>query len=409
MSQYEYANTPIHEYTITPLHQMKTSYEYIVLGLGGIGSAAVYWLARRAGREVLGLEQFEIGHVRGGSQDHSRIIRLSYHTPGYVELAKHAYQTWAEVEEESGEQLVIQTGGLDFFPEGGLIPSSDYTESMTAAGVPFEWLSAAEVMVRWPLFQLTDDVRAIYQEASGIATAAKANATHLRLARQHGATLCDNVPVTAVRPAGDEIEVVVGEVTYRCRHLVVTAGAWSNRVLAHFGRKLHLTVTQEQVTYYYTPRMADCMPGCFPIWIWMDEPCYYGFPVYGEPGIKIAQDVGGKLVTAETRSFEPDPANLARVDGFARRILPAAVGEPIYTKTCLYTMPPDRDFVLCSLPEQPNVSIVIGAGHAFKFASVLGKILSELAIDGRTAYDIEPFFIDRPILLEENPVTNFMV
>lgn len=388
---------------------MKTNYEYIVLGLGGIGSAAAYWLSRRAGREVLGLEQFEIGHVRGGSQDHSRIIRLSYHSSVYVELAKHAYQTWAEVEAESGEQLVIKTGGLDFFPEGGLIPSSDYADSMTAAGVLFEWLSAAEVMARWSPFQLTDDVQAIYQEESGIAAAAKANATHIRLARQHGATLCDNVPVTAVRPKGDEIEVAAGGVTYRCRHLVVASGAWSNRVLAHFGRKLHLTITQEQVTYYHTPRMTDCMPSCFPIWIWMDEPCYYGFPVYGEPGMKIAQDVGGKPVTAETRSFEPDAANQARVDSFARRILPTAVGQPIYTKTCLYTMPPDRDFVLCNLPEQPNVSIFIGAGHAFKFASIAGRILSELAVDGRTAHDIEPFYIDRPSLLEENPSDNFMV
>jgi sarcosine oxidase len=387
---------------------MKTSYEYIVLGLGGIGSAAAYWLARRAGREVLGLEQFELGHVRGGSQDHSRIIRLSYHTPGYVELAKYTYPTWAEVEAESGEQLVIKTGGLDFFPEGANIPSSDYAESMTAASVPFEWLSAGEVMARWPPFHLTEDVRAIYQEESGIVAAAKANAAHLRLARQHGATLHDNVPVSAVQPVGNEIELVAGGVTYRCRHLVVTAGAWSNHILAHFGRKLHLTITQEQVTYYRTPRLADCMPGRFPIWIWLDEPCYYGFPVFGEAGIKIAQDLGGKRVTAETRSFEPNQATQAQVDSFARRILPTAVGEPIYTKTCLYTMPPDRDFVLCNLPEQQNVSVVIGAGHAFKFASLMGKILSELAIDGRTAYNIAPFFIDRPVLLEENPITSFM-
>src|SRR6476660_5310035 len=93
---------------------MRRNFEYAVLGLGGLGSAAAYWLSRRAGAGVLGLEQFELGHVRGESQDHSRIIRLSYHTPEYVELAKHAYRAWADVEHDSGEQLVLRTGGLDF-------------------------------------------------------------------------------------------------------------------------------------------------------------------------------------------------------------------------------------------------------------------------------------------------------
>src|SRR5215210_4029040 len=119
---------------------MKKDYEYIVLGLGGFGSAAAYWLSKRAGGEVLGLEQFELGHVRGESQDHSRIIRLSYHTPGYVELAKHAFRAWAEVEQDSGEQLIVRTGGLDFAPRMSAIPLSNYADSMAAAGVPFETL-----------------------------------------------------------------------------------------------------------------------------------------------------------------------------------------------------------------------------------------------------------------------------
>jgi sarcosine oxidase len=122
---------------------MRRDYEYIVLGLGGWGSAAAYWLSRRAGADVLGLEQFEIGHVRGESQDHSRIIRLSYHTPEYVELAKHAYTAWREVERDSGEQLVLRTGGLDFAPRESAIPLTNYSGSMDAAGVPYEHLDTA--------------------------------------------------------------------------------------------------------------------------------------------------------------------------------------------------------------------------------------------------------------------------
>lgn len=387
---------------------MKHDYDTIILGLGGLGSAALYWTARRNGGRVLGLEQFELDHARGGSQDHSRIIRLSYHTPGYVELAKHAYAAWAEVEADAGEQLVYRTGGLDFWPAASPFAMADYTGSMDAAGVPYEHLSAAEVIRRWPQFRLTDDVSAIYQAQSGIATPNKSNAAHRRLARAYGATLRDRAPVTAVRPRGDELEVVAGGETYRCRRLIVAAGAWSNGVLAHFGRRLHLTVTQEQVTYFATPHAADFTPDRFPIWIWLDEPCFYGFPVFGEPGPKAAQDVGGERVTAETRTFEPNAAALARTEAFLSRVIPTMMGPHLYTKTCLYDMPPDRDFVLGSLPEQPNVSIAIGAGHAYKFASLIGRILSDLALDGRTDYDISPFHIDRPILLEEEPVTSFM-
>ena len=387
---------------------MKREYDTIVLGLGGLGSAALYRLARRIGHEALGIEQFELDHGFGSSRDHSRIIRLSYHTPGYVELAKQAYTAWTEVEADAGEQLVFRTGGLDLWPADPAFPMSDYTGSMDACGVPYERLAADEVMYRWPQFRLTDDVTGIYQADSGIATPNLSNAAHRRLALAYGATIRDNAPVTAVRPVGKAIEIVAGGDTYRGRHLVVAAGAWSNHILVHFGRRLHLTITQEQVTYYRTPHAADFMPDRFPVWIWMDEPSFYGFPVFGEPGPKAAQDVGGERVTPETRTFEPNPTTLARTESFLARVIPGMLGEPIYTRTCLYDLPPDRNFVLCSLPEQPNVSLVIGAGHSYKFAALIGKILSELALDGRTDHDISPFHIDRPILLEENPALNFM-
>src|SRR5688500_12484298 len=146
----------------------KLEYEYIVLGLGGFGSAAAYWLSRRAGAEVLGLEQFELGHVRGESQDHSRIIRLSYHTPAYVELARHAYRAWAELEKDSGEQVVLRTGGLDLAPRESAIPLSGYSVSMDAAGVPYEALDAAEIMRRWPQFRLDENIHGLFQPESGI-------------------------------------------------------------------------------------------------------------------------------------------------------------------------------------------------------------------------------------------------
>jgi sarcosine oxidase len=388
---------------------MKLDYEYIVLGLGGFGSAAAYWLARRAGKEVLGLEQFELGHVRGESQDHSRIIRLSYHTPGYVELAKHAYRAWAEVERDSGEKLVLKTGGLDWGPRVSAIPISNYTDSMDAAAVPYERLDAAEIMRRWPPFKLSDDIHGVFQPESGIAMAAKGNATHVRMARAHGATLCDRTPVDGITPSEGEIEVRTGGVAYRCRRLVIAAGGWSNRALAHFGVQLPLRVTKEQVTYFASPRLADFQPDRFPIWIWMDDPCFYGVPAFGEPGPKVGQHAGGQEVTADGRDFEPDEAARGRVMDFLGQYLPSALGPIIYTKTCLYTLTPDRDFVIDAVPGRSDAFVAIGGGHGFKFASLIGRILSELAIDGRTERDLAPFRIDRPMLRMENPPRNYMV
>jgi sarcosine oxidase len=387
----------------------KRDYEYIILGLGGFGSAAAYWLSKRAGREVLGLEQFELGHVRGESQDHSRIIRLSYHTPGYVELAKQAYDAWAELETDAGEQLVLRTGGLDFGPRVSAIPLDHYSGSMDAAGVPYERLDAREIMRRWPPFRLTDDIHGLYQAQSGIAMAARGNAAHQRLARAHGAVLRDRVGIVAVRPIDGEIEISAEDATYRCRRLIIAAGAWSNRTLAAFECRLPLTITQEQVTYFATPHLADFEPERFPIWIWMDDPCFYGFPAFGEAGTKAGQDAGGREVTAETRTFEPDQGAFRRVSEFLERYIPTFLGPVIYTRTCLYSLTPDRDFVIDAVPGHPNALVAIGGGHGFKFASIVGKILSELAIDGRSDHDLEAFRIDRAILQLENPPKHYMV
>jgi sarcosine oxidase len=388
---------------------MRRDFEYVVLGLGGWGSAAAYWLSRRVGREVLGLEQFELGHVRGESQDHSRIIRLSYHTPEYVELAKHAYRAWAEVEQDSGEQLVLKTGGLDFAPRESAIPLTNYSGSMDAAGVPYEHLDGAEIRRRWPQFTVGDEIHGLYQPESGIAMAARGNATHVRMAREHGATLRDRAPVERLRAVDGEVEVVAGGTAYRCRKLVIAAGAWSNAALTHFGMHLPLRVTKEQVTYFGTPHQEEFQPNRFPIWIWMDDPCFYGFPIFGEQGTKAGQDAGGEEVTAETRDFAPDRAALQRTVAFLEKYIPRSLGPIIYTKTCLYTLTPDRDFVIDRLPDHPQVVVGIGGGHGYKFASLIGRILSELAIDGRTERNIEPFRIDRAILQLRNPTVNYMV
>lgn len=370
---------------------VRTDYEYIVVGLGGIGSAAAYRLARQHGAAVLGLEQFELGHSRGASQDHSRIIRLSYHTPGYVRLAQAAYRAWAEVERAADEQLIVRTGGLDLEPPGSRMPIDDYIASLQACDVPFELLDAAELMRRWPQFRVADGTRGLFQPDGGIAAAARGNAAHQRLARAHGATLLDHSPVTGIRPTGGEIEVATATQRYRCRRLILAADAWTNDLLASLGMRLPLSVTQEQVTYFTPAQPALFTPERFPIWIWMDEPAFYGFPIFGEPAVKVGQDVGGRVVTAQTRDFEPDPAYQARVEDFLAQHIPGARGPALLTRTCLYTMPPDRDFIIDRLPGHVGIVLAQGAAHAYKYAAVLGEILCDLATTGGSKHDLAGF------------------
>jgi len=385
------------------------AFDAVVLGLGGIGSGAAYWLAKRGAR-VLGLEQFDLGHARGESHDHSRIIRLSYVTPAYVRLAKEAYAAWARVEADAGEQLVFRTGGLDVGPRDGAIPLAGYAQAMAACDVPFETLDAAQIRQRWPAFHAGDEIHALYQADGGIVAAERATAAHQRAARAFGAVLRDRAPVTALHADNGGIDVEAGGERYRAKHLVIAAGPWSDRALAAFGVRLPLEVTKEQAMYFRPHDVAPFAFGRFPVWIWMDDPSFYGFPVFGEAGaVKATQDAGGLPVDADARTFDEDPAITARVTAFLQRYLPAAAGPLHLVKTCLYTLTPDRDFVIDRLPGHPNVSVAIGAGHAYKFASVIGRILSELALDGGTSSDVGDFRIDRAILTMDAPPKSYMV
>jgi sarcosine oxidase len=384
----------------------------MVVGLGGIGSAAACWLAARYGDRVLGLEQFRLDHDNGSSRDHSRIIRLSYHRPAYVRLARRAYETWRLVEDEVGSRIVTRTGGLDVAPRDAAIPLDEYTRSMDAEGVAYERLDGPEIARRWPQWRLGDEHHGLFQSEAGVADPNRANTAHRRLARERGATLREKARVTTVRETAGGLEVAIeGGERHRAPTVVLAADAWTNELLAGFGRRLPLAITQEQVTYFSCPRPDDFAPERFPVWIWMDDPSFYGFPTYGEPGPKAGQDVGGREVTPATRTFEPDEPALARVRSFLGRHLPGVLGPEIYTKTCLYTMPPDRDFVLDRLPDHPGVLVALGAAHGFKFASLFGRILAELAADGTTpsADDIAGFRIDRPILLEPDPPRRLLV
>jgi sarcosine oxidase len=381
----------------------RTAFDAIVVGLGGIGSAAAYRLAAAAGApRVLGLEQFELGHDRGASQDVSRITRLSYHRPDYVALAIEAQAAWREVERAAGERIITLTGGLDLAPPNAAESIDDYASSMTATDVRFEWLDAADVMRRWPAWRLESGTRALFQADAGIADAERGNAAHQRLAREAGAALLEQTAVAAIHDHGGELEVVTDDGrSFTAGAVVVVADAWTNELLRPLGRELPLAVTREQVTWFPAADAGMFTPERFPVWIWLDQPSFYGFPTFRGPGPKVGEDIGGRFTTARDRTFDPDLDCLGRVQRFLERRLPGAAGQPAKTKTCLYTLTPDRDFVIDRLPDHPGVVVALGAAHGYKFAALFGSLLAGLALDpDRRPPDrrLAAFAIDRPSL-----------
>lgn len=370
--------------------------DHVVVGLGALGSATVYQLADR-GADVLGLEQFELGHVRGASHDTSRIIRRAYDRPEYVRLADAAYRDWSEFEERSGERLVTRTGGLTFCPADAPVPARHYLDSLRACGVEHEALDPAAVRELYPQFVVPEGVTAVWTPDSGIVHASRSVAALQMHARIRGARLRDRCPVTALEEDADGVVLQTARGPVHAGRVVLCTDAWTNRLLAPLGAQVPLRVMQEQVTYFKPERPASFDVGSFPVWIWEDDPCYYGFPCYGESTVKAARDVSEVVIDVDERTFVPSADRSAQLEDFMTRTIPGS-GTPLRTVTCQYALTPDRDFVLDHVPGHPRLLLGLGAGHGFKFTPTFGRVLAELATTGTTDEDLSLFRADRPAL-----------
>jgi glycine/D-amino acid oxidase-like deaminating enzyme len=277
-----------------------------------------------------------------------------------------------------------------------------YGTAMDQFGIAHERFDAAELMRRWPQFRVPEDHEAVFQPEGGILDIRRAGAVLRALARGRGATVLGDAQVTAIRPGerGVTVESAAGD--FEAERVVVCTGAWTRELLRGLGHDWPIRLTHEQVTYFQTPNLAAFAPSRFPVWVWHGdgEDEYYGFPVYGEVATKAAQDLGGRETSLDAWPAPPDAERVARVARFCEEILPGYTGPELRTRSCLYDMPPDRDFVVDLLPGEQRIAVCVGAGHAAKFAAVLGRILSELALDGATELPIEAFRADRPALAD---------
>ncbi len=376
---------------------MANHYDAIVLGAGAMGSAAAYHLAK-AGQRVLLLEQFELNHQKGSSYGLSRIIRFAYDYPQYVELAKAVYPMWAEIEQESGEKLYTKTGGIDF----GALDEPSLNKVITTlqeTEIPFELMSAAEATKQFPQFRFSDDTKVLYQEDAGILPASKCVLAHLRLAEKHGATLKSNTPITSVVVHPDSVEVKTASETYSAAKLVIAAGSWAKSFLATLDLNLPLTPCRCQEMYFNTNHADEYEIGRFPAFI-AHLPSEYKYMPYGMAsnqgsGLKVAWH-GGQLVKHPSDiDYTPSPeeANLALQ--FGRKYLPDMVSLRA-SRVCLYTMTPDEHWIIDKHPQFSHVVFAGGcSGHAFKFSTIIGKILSDLATIGQTQHDISLFKVSR--------------
>ncbi|WP_193048665.1 N-methyl-L-tryptophan oxidase [Mycolicibacterium baixiangningiae] len=368
------------------------SYDVIVIGLGGMGSAAAYHLAAR-GQRVLGLEKFTPAHDKGSSHGGSRIIRQSYfEDPAYVPLLLRAYELWEQLATDSAREVYRLTGGLFIGPPDCLTVAGSLLASRQW-GLPHEVLDADEIRTRYPAFTPRGGDIALFEAKAGFARPEMTVQAHLDLAEHAGATLRFGEEVTGWTATDGGVRVTTATGTYTAGQLVVCPGAWAPKLLAEFG--IPITV-ERQVLYWLDPvGGVDPFVG-HPIFIAENERAeqIYGFPAIDGPGggVKVAFFRKGVVCTPETIDRVVHDQEIREMRDEVARLLPALDGPCVHSATCMYSNTPDQHFVIARHPDSVNVTVACGfSGHGFKFVPVVGEILADLATTGTTAHPIDLF------------------
>ena len=373
---------------------MANQFDVIILGMGVMGSATAYHLAS-TGKRILALEQFNLDHQLGSSHGESRIIRYAYENPIYVEMVKHAFPMWRDLEKVSGRDLMFTTGGFDFGAIDAPTLMKTY-QSLTAAGIAFEWLDTAEANKRFPQFRVAPNERAIYQPDAGYLMASRCVLTQIEVARSRGAVVRTETSVTRIEVSADRVTVQTESEKYEAGSLVITAGPWAPRVLGWLGLDMPLQPTRESYVFFMPEKPELFTPERCPVFIYHDTPWYYGLPSVGGTGLKVGQHPRNEPVDPDTCKRTPDEDYIQQVSGWLQQHMPGAAGPVSDARICLYTMTPDEDFIIDRHPEYPNVVFGTGfSGHGFKFGILIGRILADLATTGSTPFDLKLFSIRR--------------
>jgi sarcosine oxidase len=360
--------------------------EVAVVGSGLLGSATARALGARGVQAVV-LEQFDLGHARGSSHGATRIFRLAYPDPAYVQMALSALAAWDRLQDDAGEELLVRTGGLDTGPG-----ASECAAALTGRAVAHSWLAAGEVRERFPGIAPRPGERMLFQPDAGVCLAGRTVAALQRLALRDGVPIRARTPVLGIEPGAGRVvlRTPAGEISAGVA--VIAAGPWSGRLLAGaLIRAPRLTVTLQQVRYFRPAGDAGAWPTLVE---WSPAGLvWYAVPMAGDaPGVKVAAHVPGRAVDPRDGPFdEIDPALEDEAAQYVRTRLPGLEPAGLAPETCLYTMTADEDFVL---DREGRLVVAAGcSGHAFKFGPVLGEMLAGLALgedtgSGRTRFSL---------------------
>lgn len=373
---------------------MNTRFDVIVVGVGAMGSAACFHLARR-GVRVLGLEQFGIPHALGSSHGESRMIRLCYaEHPHYVPLLRRAYALWDELEQLAGVKVLHRVGGIYIGP-----PGSEFIDGTLRAALehrlPHERLSRAQLALRYPQFTVPDDHVGVFEPEAGFLLPERAVAAHAELALRHGATMHAHEPVVEWTSDAHGVTVRTARATYTANRIVFCGGAWSERLLGEIGVPLH--VTRQALAWFWPKQPEPFALGTMPVWAidHADGPIHYGFPmlpgtISARPGFKVAHHAQGEPTTPDSIDRMPQTRDEEGLRQMLRQTIPQAEGPLLSMAICMYTNSPDSHFIIDHHPRDERAVIACGfSGHGFKFASVLGEVLADLAMNGVTRHPIE--------------------
>ncbi len=366
-------------------------YDAIVLGVGSMGSSTCWFLANR-GFKVLGIEQFDISHDKGSHAGQSRIIRKSYFEhPDYVPLLERAYANWKNIEDQTASKIFTRTGVLYFGKKGNEL-TKGVTTSSVKYSLPLDHPTHQQAQTQFPAFKIPTDYEVIFEPDAGFVTPERAILVYTEEAIKKGAVIHTKETVQEWKQEGSGIKVISDQGAYTCDKLIITAGGWAPKMIP--GLKSELTVTKQMIMWVNPKDWKPFSLGNFPCWI-LEDPergSYYGFPIlptnqFGGPlGLKLAHHIPGEIMNADNVNRDITPGTEEDLMYCLNKYIPDAVGSILSVKSCLYTYSKDQNFIIDHLPGyDKKVTIATGfSGHGFKFVSVVGEILADLAMKGKT-------------------------
>ena len=371
------------------------SYDIIVAGLGAMGSASLYSLAR-AGRRVLGIDRFAPPHGLGSSHGRTRIIREAYfESPAYVPIVRRAFDLWREVERAVGHPLYVKTRGLTIGSEDGMLARGART-SAEAFGVPHRVLSAAEVNRQFPGLQPLDHMVGVLDDHAGVLFPEQCISALLACAATHGAEVRRDDAVLAWEAADDGVRVRTTAGEYRAKQLVLAAGAWMPQLVPELAGVL--SVARQPIHWFEPSHPDEFSPANCPVTLWEYAPnrSFYTLPNFGD-GVKAGVHYEGQPVDPDHVERRTSPDEAAQAADLLRRFMPHANGRLRDSQVCLYTNTPDLHFVIDVHPTHPKQVVVVSAcsGHGFKFATAIGEVVLELLTGVTPRYDLSMFSMSR--------------